>query len=308
MTARTPNGSESDSGRDRLTSWLKRIGVAISVVAALLSIVAYLIGWFGPAAAAQPSAVAEYDQVCTLANTEQAKWEHQLARFRTRFEGAHNPTEARDALLSLAELDVADASALWSALDALTPASAMAATQGRLLKAWSRSLSLLRAYRDHLSTAGSVTELVTLTPSIPRSQIEGNETLASALLMRLGGLGCQLSGPAVEPVTQWSPAFAGGSAKGGEANGGGEAKGGDQPTADAAGAAGAIPSTVIVPAIAAPAPTQTTAGSSKALSPLGQPPPVVKAGSQSPSALKAESQPSQALKAESKSESGSDAP
>jgi hypothetical protein len=255
-----------------LTRWAKRAGVAISFIAALLSIVAYLIGWFGPAAAAQPSGAAEYDQVCALANTEQAKWEHQLTRFRARFEGARNPTQARDALLSLAELDVTDASVLWSALDALTPTSAMAATQDKLLKAWSESLSLLRAYRDRLSAADSVGELVTLTQSIPRSEIEGNETLASALLLRLGGLGCHLDEPAVQPVTQWSPAFAGASVAGHE----GKHGLGLHPTADSVTPTRAISPSVNLPAIsAAPPPTRTR--SSDALSPLSPPPPRLEA-------------------------------
>jgi hypothetical protein len=202
----TPQGDEPGRGPDESTSWSRRIVPAISSVAAALSIVAYLVGWFsGPAP--QPSSAAEYVAVCTLANTEQTKWERQLTQFRPEFEGARDPTKARNALLSLTELDIMNAAALWSAIDALTPPPAMAETQDTLLSAWSGSLSLLRSYRDHLSAVASSTELVSLTQSIPRSQIERDTTLARALLLRLGGLGCHLDEQALKPVTDWSQAF-----------------------------------------------------------------------------------------------------
>lgn len=192
---------------DAVPLWVKRLVIAIPVVAAALTIAGYLIGWFGGHSASPlPSGAAEYLAVCTLANTERGRWSHEAAEFRPKFESAPNPTKARDALLYLTEADIRNASALWSALYALTPVAAMAETQARLLGAWSSSLAILRTYQDHLSVATSTPQLITLTQSLPRAQLEQNATLARALLVRLGGFACNLNGEVVQPVADISSA------------------------------------------------------------------------------------------------------
>lgn len=210
MARRGSSGDEPGRRGDEMTRGIKWLVLAIPVIAALLSIIGYLIGWFGghSTPVSPPSGAAEYAAVCTLANAERGKWNAEVAKFRPEFEKASTPTKARDALLSLAESDIQNASALWSALDALTPVPAMGETQERLLAAWSGSLSTLRTYRDRLLAAASTAQVLALTQSLPRVQIEGNATLARALLMRLGGLGCHLDEAVVQPVADLSSAVA----------------------------------------------------------------------------------------------------
>jgi hypothetical protein len=192
-----------------MTSWLRRLAVAIPVIAASLSILGYLIGWFGGRGlSVSPSSAAEYAAVCTLANAERVKWSHHVVEFRREFEHAPNSTKARDALLYLAESDIQYASALWSALDALTPVQAMKSTQERLLSSWSSSLAILRNYEDHILNAPTTAALVAAAGSLPRARVEQNAILGRALLLRIGGLGCHLDETTVQPVADFPAAVA----------------------------------------------------------------------------------------------------
>jgi hypothetical protein len=191
----------------RLTG-LQSLAMATTIIAAALSIIAYLIGWFGGEGRPQlpTSGAAEYADLCSLDNDQRAKWAEDVARFRSNVQDASSATSARDALLLLTEQDIQAASTLWASLDALTPANVAAEYQEQLLHAWSGSLSILRAFRDRLTTINSVSALISLSHAIPRSQLEQNAIQARALLIRLGGLSCHLAEPVARPVADLSAA------------------------------------------------------------------------------------------------------
>lgn len=187
----------------------KVVAAAIPLMAATLPIIAAFEHWFGAGPApASPSTSAEYGAICTLSNERQREKEKQLAHFRVTFEHAHNLTAARDAILLLTKQELAATSELQNRIQALTPSQSQAGAQHQLENDLQTKLTVLWTYRERLGReVASVTQLVKIAGSLPRSAIEAKTAAARGRLLRLGAPACSLDPEREQPITDWAPAL-----------------------------------------------------------------------------------------------------
>ena len=201
-------GSGEGAKTPRAFKWLAAV---IPLMAAAVPIIGIFEHWFEPGPnpiPPAPASLAEYVEVCGLANETQSRLEGDYVRYRVSFEHAGDLTSARDALLLVTKQDITATSDLMNQIDALTPPQDMAGVQHALDSDWSRNLAVLGEFREHLSEGvASLPQLVDLVRRQHRVEIAKRSADARERLLRLGRPECRLNSEQVAPNVDWSPAL-----------------------------------------------------------------------------------------------------
>lgn len=200
--------SKSSDRGDKTPRPFKWLAAVIPLMAAAVPIVGVFEHWFEPVPKPTPSvpaSLAEYVAVCGLANETQSRLEGDYARYKVSFEHARDLTSARDALLLVTKQDITATSDLMSQIDALTPPRSLAGAQQALDSDWKRNLTVLSAFREHLSEGvASLPQLVELVRRQHRVEIAKRSADARERLLRLGNPECRLNSEEVTPNVDWS--------------------------------------------------------------------------------------------------------
>lgn len=184
--------------------------IAVAVFATLASIATTLTFVFDVFASA-PNALSasvyreRIDGICKLASNEQANAERSLRNFGRAFPKATTVTEARDLIVGQVQQQISAAADLSSPLEALAPPAEYAPQQARIIKLLRTNLERLRNYESELNLLTSPLQLVALVQTVPRAEMNADAVSGRAILLGLGGDGCELPRWPVVRVVDWSP-------------------------------------------------------------------------------------------------------